>query len=88
MDPFYFVCLYTLVYPNSILLFLMCLRRVPCILSAYFWTTSSNTNMPNGPVNNEGEYILFSDTGPVQQKDDYTTLVVVHGTSFNSGELF
>ncbi|KAE9405642.1 hypothetical protein BT96DRAFT_789994, partial [Gymnopus androsaceus JB14] len=29
--------------------------------------------------------ILFSDTGPVQQMDEYTTLVVVHGTSFNSG---
>jgi len=41
--------------------------------------------MPNGPVNDEGQYVLFSDTGPVPDSSNYTTLVIVHGTSFNSG---
>ncbi|KAJ3913686.1 hypothetical protein F5877DRAFT_83554 [Lentinula edodes] len=41
--------------------------------------------MPQGPINNGEKYFHFSDTGAVSDVLNYTTLFIVHGTSFNSG---
>ena len=44
--------------------------------------------MPTIPVNAQGHYLFYVDTGPPQLEGilaDYTTLIIVHGTAFHGG---
>jgi len=41
--------------------------------------------MPLGAADAKGTQLFFTDTGPVPSSTNYTTLVVIHGTSFNGG---
>ncbi|KZP26752.1 hypothetical protein FIBSPDRAFT_333820 [Athelia psychrophila] len=38
--------------------------------------------MPTAPVDNNGTVLFYTDSGPVDGSDDYTTLVIYHGSAF------
>ncbi|KZP26746.1 hypothetical protein FIBSPDRAFT_731663 [Athelia psychrophila] len=38
--------------------------------------------MPTAPVDNNGTVLFYTDSGPVDGSDDYTTLVIYHGLAF------
>ncbi|KIM42184.1 hypothetical protein M413DRAFT_444643 [Hebeloma cylindrosporum] len=38
--------------------------------------------MPNAPVDNNGTQLFFTDSGPIKSSEDYTTLVIFHGSAF------
>lgn len=40
--------------------------------------------MPTAPVDDNGIQLFYTDSGPVPGSTDYTTLVIFHGSAFNS----
>jgi len=42
--------------------------------------------MSTAPVDNNGTQLFFTDSGPVEFSDDYTTLVIYHGSGFTGSE--
>ena len=42
--------------------------------------------MPTAPVDSDGSVLYYEDTGAPDGSKDYTTLVLIHGTCFHSGE--
>ena len=41
--------------------------------------------MPTAPIDENGGYVYYEDSGVPDGVQDYTTIVLVHGYSFNSG---
>lgn len=41
--------------------------------------------MPTAPINDDGAYVYYEDSGVPHNVQDYTSIVLVHGYSFNSG---
>ena len=39
--------------------------------------------MPTATVDDSGHYLYYEDTGPVEGRDDYVTIVCVHGLIFH-----
>ena len=42
--------------------------------------------MSIAPVDNDGTQLFFTDSGPVESSDDYTTLVIYHGSGSTGSE--
>ena len=42
--------------------------------------------MPQAPIDHKGTVLFYTDSGPVQNSTDYTTLVIYHGSAFTGRE--
>jgi len=42
--------------------------------------------MSTAPVDNNGTELFFTDSGPVESSENYTTLVIYHGSGFTGSE--
>lgn len=42
--------------------------------------------MPQAPVDNKGTELFYTDSGPVPGSNDYTTLVIYHGSAYTGRE--
>lgn len=61
--------------------------RFPGILFPLSTThTKSSTIMPQAPVGKDGTELFYTDSGPIPGSNNYTTLVIFHGSAFTGRE--